>query len=348
MKTGTCRCGNRIFFANVQCVGCEATLGRCNECKSLASFSAKTDGWQCDLCDAVVQSCNNRSRGACNSLNAATGTYCRWCEFTTTVPNLQVPQNVPRWAALEAAKRRVLLELESLGLPPFAGSIGQAYPLRFQFLEDSVGQSGRLETTMTGHEQGLITINLQEADSVQRERLRVQFGEPQRTLIGHIRHEVGHYIDWSLASRVTADEYRQLFGNPHAIDYQQALRTYYEQGAPADWETKFVSQYAAAHPWEDFAETVNLYLDLMAIAVTANDQDLGKLGLGTLDLDFTSDAEQLVLAVLKVVVMVSEFNYDLGLPPLLPERLSPAVMDKLRFVHSLRNPALIDVPALSS
>jgi hypothetical protein len=162
----------------------------------------------------------------------------------------------------------------------------------------------------------------------------VQLGEPQRTLIGHLRHEAGHYIDWSWASRTALTEYQSLFGDPSAIDYKMAIEHHYEHGPPVDWESRCVSAYATMHPWEDFAETVNAYLDIMAIAVTARD-----LGRSELDVSPAADAYQLVDAVLEIVVEASEYNFDLGLLPLLPEQLSPTVIEKLAYVHSLRSPA---------
>ncbi len=331
MRTGHCRCGNRIFFSNQTCLGCRAVLGRCNECKSLTSFSTQDGTTTCDACHAEVHACVNQQHDVCNVFNAESDALCRWCQFTTVTPNLRNAENRLRWSRLEAAKRRLLMELDNLGLPPFVGDLQQSHPLRFQFLADSTDAKNDPVNVITGHDAGLITININEADSVQREKLRVQLGEPQRTLIGHMRHEVGHYIDWSLASRAAADEYYRLFGDPDSIDYQQAMDKHYSNGPKRNWANEHVSAYATMHPWEDFAETVNAYLDIMAIATTANDQ-----GLGQLDLSSTADASKLVHEVLEIVVLVSEFNFDLGLLPLFPERLPPPVIEKIAFVHGLR------------
>jgi len=46
---------------------------------------------------------------------------------------------------------------------------------------------------LTSHCNGLITLNIAEADDAERERRRVKFHEPYRTLLGHLRHEVAHY-----------------------------------------------------------------------------------------------------------------------------------------------------------
>lgn len=286
----------------------------------------------CDACQSIVHACVNQTHGVCHCFNEAPKKLCRWCEFTNVIPPLSQTESIARWRAMESAKRRLLLQLEDLRLPPFIADTLQTHPLRFDFLEDSVDAEGKPKKVTTGHENGLITINLAEADSVHRERLRVQFGEPQRTLIGHMRHEVGHYIDWAWASRVAAKKYHSLFGDPDAVDYSEAMKRHYEQGPPTDWHDNHASAYATMHPWEDFAETVNLYLDIMAIATTAN--DIGGQGL---DLSPETDAAKLVKSVLDIVIQVSEYNFDLGLLPLLPERLSPMVVHKLSYVHSLRS-----------
>ncbi len=343
MKTGRCRCGNRIFFNNHRCLTCDAVLGHCLPCGSLTSFSDDKQSSICDTCGTVVHACTNQSHGVCNSFNKSPNTLCRFCEFTSVIPPLKQPESVRRWAMMESAKRRLLSQLEDLSLPPFIDDVQQTHPLSFEFLENSVDACGQTKNVTTGHEHGLITINLAEADSVHRERLRVDLGEPQRTLIGHMRHEIGHYIDWSWACRMAADEYRALFGDPDSIDYSEAMKRHYDEGPPSNWANHYVSAYATMHPWEDFAETVNVYLDIMAIATTATE-----LGQSELDLSATADAGQLVSSVLKIVVEVSEYNFDLGLMPLLPERIPPAVIEKLAYVHALRSKAISPVASSSS
>ncbi len=343
MKTGTCSCGNRIFFNNHRCIACDAALGRCIPCSSLTSFSHSEQSSTCDTCGSMVYACTNQAHGVCRSFNESRGMLCRFCEFTRVIPPLDHPESVHRWATIESDKRRLILQLEDLSLPPFIDDLQQSHPLSFEFLEDTVNVCGQAGNVITGHENGLITINLAEADSVHRERVRVELNEPQRTLIGHMRHEIGHYIDWSWASRVASEEYRQLFGDPAAFDYDDAIKRHYEHGPPSNWATNYVSAYATMHPWEDFAETVNVYLDIMAIATTSND-----LGRSELDLSVFADAELLVRSVLKIVVEVSEYNFDLGLTPLLTERIPPAVIDKLAYVHALRSKVLIPTTTSSS
>ncbi|TWT52364.1 putative zinc-binding metallopeptidase [Allorhodopirellula solitaria] len=331
MKTGTCRCGRRIFFNNHSCLACEAILGRCDECRSLTSFTSHGEHAECDVCHTSVHACENQNFHVCRSYVSDADKLCQWCQFTAVTPDTSIPQQVSQWATMESAKRRLLLELHRLSLPPYVDNLTESHPLSFLFLADTVDEQGNEKRIITGHDQGVITINLAEADSVHRERTRVELGEPQRTLIGHMRHEVGHYIDWAWAMQVDPEGYHALFGDPQAIDYSQAMDHHYQNGAPENWAENHVSAYATMHPWEDFAETANLYLDIMAIATTANDQDRAHF-----DLSPQADMPKLVNEILQIVVEASEYNCDLGLAPLLPEQLPPAVIEKLAYVHSLR------------
>ncbi len=338
MKTGQCQCGNRLFFGNFSCLQCNRTVGRCDPCETLTGFDKQSDGsFVCAACRRACHPCDNREQLACNSLIGQKSSRCRWCQFTSVTPDLTQSNNVARWVELERAKRRLLIELHSLNLPPFLSELSQTHPLSFQFLEDVSLPGGSIQKVLTGHDCGVIVVNALEADSVHRESVRVSLGEPQRTLIGHMRHEAGHYIDWSFASRVAPQEYNQLFGDPGAVNYDLAMQNHYQHGAPPNWAESFVSAYATMHPWEDFAETVNVYLDIMAIGETANDQ-----GLARIDLTAQVTAQSIVKEILRIATMVSEFNFDFGLLPLLPERLRPKVIDKLAYVHRLRSTAMVE------
>lgn len=332
MRTGHCRCKRRIYFANHLCLQCGAELGLCEHCGALTSFQTGEGETTCDHCEQPVYACVNQQYQVCRTFTMAAESLCCWCEFTEAIPSTENPKHMARWARLELAKRQLLIQLEQLGLPPFRANLQQDYPLRFAFLADEQSPTGEKQKVMTGHQEGLITINLAEADSVHRERVRVNLREPQRTLIGHMRHEVGHYFDWAWASRFALPEYIRLFGDPSAVDYQQALDKHYEQGPPADWAESYVSAYATMHPWEDFAETVNAYLDLMALATTAVEQHRLQL-----DLSAQGKMDKIVKAVLELVVEVSQYNFDLGLQPLLPEQLAAPVVKKLQYVHRLRS-----------
>ena len=125
---------------------------------------------------------------------------------------------------------------------------------------------------LTGHLNGVVTINVSEADDAERERRRAGLAEPYRTLLGHMRHEVGHYY-WKRLVTGDADRlarFRELFGDDRD-DYAAALTRHYQSGPPQDWQDRFVSAYASAHAWEDWAETWAHYLhmtDTIEIAAT--------------------------------------------------------------------------------
>src|SRR6185436_17928775 len=182
---------------------------------------------------------------------------CRSCRLDKVIPNLANAGAKEGWHRLESAKRRLLYTLIDLGLP--------VEGLAFQFLEDAPGGN----KVFTGHEGGVITINVAEADDPFREKMRVQMGEAYRTLLGHFRHEVGHHYWERLVSQ--SDRlagFRERFGDERA-DYDQARQRHYEQGPPADWGTRFVSVYASMHPWEDWAETWAHYLHMTDTLETA-------------------------------------------------------------------------------
>ena len=122
---------------------------------------------------------------------------------------------------------------------------------------------------VTGHADGVITLDLAESDDVHRERRRAELGEPYRTLLGHFRHEIGHYYWPILVERAGAlERCRALFGDERA-DYGEALERHYADGPPADWAERHVSAYATMHPWEDWAETFAHYLHIRDTLQTA-------------------------------------------------------------------------------
>ncbi|OYW17694.1 MAG: hypothetical protein B7Z52_06345, partial [Burkholderiales bacterium 12-64-5] len=122
-------------------------------------------------------------------------------------------------------------------------------------------------TVTTGHLNGVITVNLEEADDTYRQFNRQQLGESSRTLLGHFRHESAHYLWQRHLSELAWDDplrlaFRERFGDEW-LDYAAALSTYYKDGAPADWAQNYISAYASSHPWEDWAETWAHYLQII-------------------------------------------------------------------------------------
>src|SRR5262249_30524798 len=243
-----------------------------------------------------------------------------------------------RWRALEGAKHRLFYTLIQLRLPVETQSENPG-GLAFQFLAD-VGPA-QLDV-LTGHARGVITINLAEADDAERERRRQQMGELYRTLLGHFRHEIGHYYwDRLILDTPHLEEFRRMFGDERQ-DYASALQSYYASGAPADWPERYISAYASSHPWEDFAETWAHYFHMIDTLETAHVVGLAinpKLPLSPgAVFDFhprDTDMSRLVEAWLALTFAVNSLNRSMGLHDLYPFVLGPAAVAKLAFVHKL-------------
>jgi hypothetical protein len=333
MRRGTCKCKNRLYIGNTVCLCCSSQVGWCERCRQVTSVDVQGDENICTLCMTKVAFCKHRE-SHCNvlmSTESQQSDVCSICLFTKTIPDSSIPQNKLQWAALESAKRRFLLELQDLEMPPFSPNWQPRMPLFFEFKSDIVDDDGEVTTVYTGHSEGVITINTKEADPVFREQSRVDFGEPQRTLIGHMRHEYGHYVDLCCLSDFHRPAYIALFGDPNEVDYQTAKEQYYSQGPRSEWRTEFASAYASMHPWEDFAESMNLYLDIMAIRATAIDLSQGHWNNGP-----EKSFSDIVHDVLRVATAVSEYNADMGLLPLLPEAINDRVLQKIDFIDKLR------------
>ena len=207
--------------------------------------------------------CTNAAYSACNWLISATSseTLCTACRHNRTIPDLTVNENMRRWRNLEFAKHRMFYSLLRLKLPMANRVDDPAHGLAFDFLGEAPAVG--LTHVLTGHEDGVITIDIAEADDDQREKLRQAMSESYRTLLGHFRHEIGHYF-WGRLVRdgEQIQGFRELFGDERA-DYGQALHAHYASGPPADWQDRYISRYASAHPWEDFAETWSHYLHIV-------------------------------------------------------------------------------------
>jgi hypothetical protein len=190
---------------------------------------------------------------------------CESCRITRVIPNLADAAHRAAWYRLEVAKRRLLFTLIELGVPMPDRIADPERGLAFEFLADADAEA----PVLTGHADGVITVNIAEADDAERERRRTAMHEPYRTLLGHMRHESGHYYwDRLIGNTAEVDEFRSLFGDERG-DYAAALRAYYDRGAPADWQERFVSAYASSHPWEDWAETWAQYLHMVDTLETA-------------------------------------------------------------------------------
>ncbi|MGE3772526.1 MAG: putative zinc-binding metallopeptidase [Gammaproteobacteria bacterium] len=340
MRRYTCVCGQRLAFDNVQCLACSRRLAFAPERLAMLALEADAAHWRIagDSAAAPRRLCRNYAEAAvCNWLCPpdATSAYCTSCALSHEIPDLGVDGNLARWARIEAAKRRLVYDLLALGLP-FDAAVaadGSALPaLSFAFLADTPAQH-----VVTGHVDGRITLSIAEADDAKRAEIRDALGEPYRTLLGHLRHESGHYYFARLVAHAPAlARFRTLFGDETG-DYAAALDRHYREGAPADWPEAYVSAYASAHPHEDWAETWAHYLHIRDTLDTARAH-----GMSVADCVIAPDAahpqrafEDLIAAWLPVTLAVNELNRSMGLPDMYPFVLPPAALAKLEFVHDL-------------
>jgi hypothetical protein len=347
MRLFNCQhCRNLLYFENRQCEVCGHRLGYMPRRGLLTALEPQGEGWETVAAPkAGVRFCDNAQYDACNWLIPADSPdrFCPACRHNRTIPDLSVPENLEAWRKLELAMHRLFYTLLKLRLPIADRQQDPEHGLVFDILADPPAQEG--PKVMTGHDNGLITLALAEADDAQREQRRQQMGEPYRTLLGHLRHEVGHYF-WDVLVRDAGklDECRAVFGDD-TLDYGEALKIHYDQGAPPDWQNSFISEYATTHPWEDFAETWAHYLHIIdtletakafGVQVAPEADKTGELQAdGELDPYKEADIERLVADWLPLTFAVNNLNRSMGQPDLYPFILSKPAIAKLGFIHDL-------------
>lgn len=346
MRTFSCNCGQTLFFENSQCIKCGAELGYCPSCTSITPLNALSDGtFRCanPSCKVLLKKCANYAEyNVCNRCiivpenGIEPSNFCDCCRYNQTIPDLSVPGNLDKWYRLEAAKRRLFYDLELLGLPHGTAMEGINPPLSFDFKADIIPSQdfwrymGNEERVYTGHANGKITINIREADEVERERLRVDMGEAHRTLIGHFRHEIGHYY-WDVLIKGQNEEiFRREFGDPFKPSYSEALDLYHSRGPRSDWPRSFVTAYASMHPWEDWAETFAVFLDMVSALETAT--HIGLLAPQAFNLD---DMSSMMTQYQQLGIALNEMSRTMGLLDTVPEILVDAVAAKIKFIHKI-------------
>ena len=347
MKLFQCqKCGQLLHFENTSCERCGSPLGYLPQRETMTALAVGRESrhapetiWRALADQQDYRLCANSAHAVCNWLLPATlpDLYCAACRHNRTIPDLSLPQNVNNWRAVEVAKHRLFYTLLQLRLP-LATKAQSPDGLAFEFLSDAGAASDR-GPVLTGHAGGVITINLAEADDAERERRRGQMGEPYRTLLGHFRHEIGHYYwDRLIAGTPRLEEFRRLFGDERK-NYAQAVQDHYAHGAPADWAVRFISAYASAHPWEDFAESFAHYFHMVDTLETAHVFGLAvsprlPQGPGAV-FDFhprDADTKQLVEAWVALTFAVNAINRSMGLHDLYPFVLNAPAVAKLGFV----------------
>lgn len=349
MKAFQCTCGQPLFFHNGVCLGCGAAIAYDPTSRLLGTLEPRDDGTWTLAIDTrnpqpAFRFCEHRTGAAvCNWLIPAqrSDTACLSCRLTRMLPDLSDPRNVVRLEALETAKRRVLYGLQACGLAIVPMDEDPGCGLAFDLLEALPGGA----RVVTGHVAGVITVNVAEADADYRERNRESFKEPYRTLIGHLRHEIGHYY-WDLLVRDSdwLPRFRGLFGDERT-DYALALRSYYDSGPQLDWPERFISGYAAAHPWEDWAESWAHYLHLRATLQTVESFSLDTSKTPFQITPFEPDAlydpdTPTAIAFLGwintwvvLTTVLNETARSMGQPDVYPFVMNRAAVTKLHFVQ---------------
>lgn len=351
MKVFNCsNCGQPVYFQNSVCMSCGCTLAYLPELRDMRALVQEPDGaWRVVsgeisapgverylLCQNYVQ------HQVCNWAIATSDaqTYCRACRQTEVIPDLDVPGNHEAWARLELAKRRLVHSLMELGLPVASRAEDPDHGIAYRFMNDTgPGPEGAV---LTGHADGVITINAAEADDVERERRRHSLHEPYRTLLGHFRHEVGHYY-WPLLvpEQRRLRRYRKLFGSERR-SYARALKHHYQNGPAPDWPQRCISAYASSHSWEDWAETFAHYLHMRDALDTAASNGVTLHAPNGASVHLMQpvpaadpeDAFDLMIADwLALARALNNLSRSLGQTDAYPFVLAPAVIEKLRFVH---------------
>ncbi len=360
MKNYRCTCGQVIFFENTQCTACQRRLGYDPEKGILLALDplVDSDGTQSNLWkevggEQVYRLCQNEiDYHTCNWLvPSSEGRYCLSCGLNQIVPGVEtIYQSLRKrqwWGAMEQAKRRLIYTLLQLGLPVKNKMDDPASGLAFAFLEDQRSNPRvHEEHVLTGHFKGLITVNLAEADNALRERARQKMGEPYRTLLGHFRHESGHYYFNRL---VWADndvkEFRSLFGDER-IDYEQSLANYYTDGVDTAWQSDMISSYAKSHPSEDWAECWAHYLHMIDTLETAS--EYGLVRAPETQNGAALDIEWCFSEWAGVTVTLNALNRSMGLADAYPFVLSAQTLNKLRFVHRMVYPNWMPTQTVAS
>ncbi|MEE4278449.1 MAG: putative zinc-binding metallopeptidase [Halieaceae bacterium] len=332
MRRFTCDCGAPVFFENTFCFNCGSALGFDPERSDMLTLADWGQGTYHDLLGNAFRYCSNGEEfGVCNWLRPADadGAFCRACQFNRTVPDQSREENQRRWLALERAKKRLFYTLQQLNLPLISGWRDPQHGLLLDFIEDARSSDKFPETFVTtGYLGGVITINALEADDAARVATQYELGESYRTVLGHLRHESGHYY-WSL---LNADahllwEFRDLFGDERD-DYGEALDRHYAKGPPADWQDRFISAYASAHPSEDWAECWGHYLHIFDALDTAWSQKLIGVQPAVMSM-----AER-VGAWTRISLMLNELNRSIGRGDAYPFVINDLVTEKLEFVDA--------------
>jgi hypothetical protein len=374
-----CETQPELFFDSFECLVCGRLAGYSYELSRVTGFdqTQESDVYHCSITRLLYRPCENFTRlHVCNGMvpvgkNKASDSLCLWCRYNETIPDLSIQNHLLLWSKMEGAKRRTLHTLTRVGLEFPNRHQDPKLGLGFRFITDRDAadhfQSSvpNCDPVYTGHKQGLITINLAEADDVARARARIGLDERYRTLIGHFRHEIGHYYWDRLVSphpgRLAS--FRALFMDER-IPYQAALDHHYQEGSPTDWSENHISAYASMHPWEDWAETWAHYMHMVDTLETAKafgfhikspplsasshgEEEAEAFSIENLPLpqetpswsvgwtDPNPSIEPMMIAWIQFTIGLNALNRSMGMQDAYPFVLTDKVKQKLAFIHQV-------------
>lgn len=347
MQIFTCSaCEQPVYFENTICFNCESSLGFNPKAMEMVALNEEGKSKRLDKMGRGYKFCKNHQFHVCNWLlpDNDKDEFCAACQLNRIIPNLSNPEYHARWAKLEEAKHRLVYAMFKLDLPIISKRENREDGLSFEFKSDSENPKG--QRVLTGHASGVITLNIAEADDVEREMARHQMDEVYRTLLGHFRHEVAHYY-WEVLIAKYPDRLercRAVFGDDR-IDYSEALQQHYAKPANDDWKESFISKYAAAHAWEDWAESWAHYMHIVDTLETANafgvsirpraaegDSMEAKVSFNAYN---TKNFKWIYDQWLPVTNLMNNMNKSMGLKELYPFVINSTVYKKLEFVHQI-------------
>ena len=349
MKLFQCtNCKNTVVFENNKCVNCGYFLGYSSYYNKIVALDTNASKWQVlELDGKTYEYCENYKHKVCNWLvDVSRGRkFCLACSLNRTIPHILADANLAKWKHIEIAKHRLVYQLLRFSLPVVSKIGDDLKGFCFDFLarEDLPEES---KDTKTGHANGVITLLISEADPVVREQVKQQMAERYRTLLGHFRHEVGHYF-WDLLIRDNPDileEFRIIFGD-ESKSYADALTNHYNNGPQANWQQNFISKYASSQPWEDWAETWSHYLHLTDVLETAynfglrsNPKITAKQNIkmnASFDPYKETSFEKIMDTGIPLLFTLNSMNRSMGEDDPYPFIISKPVERKLEFIHDL-------------
>ena len=350
MKLFRCdNCGNAIHFDNRVCVNCGFRLGFVPEALGLYAIQpdpAQSDRWRrVDQQQYLYRFCPNAQWDICNWLipSESPETFCQACRYNGLVPDPKTEVGLKRWRAIGEAQRHLFYSFLRWDLPRPGRQEDPVSGLVFDLKDDDILPDGTCKPALIGHDEGRIVIRTAEADDATRELMREQLNEPYRTLLGHFRHETGHFI-WNklVRDQNKFDSFRAVFGDERA-DYDQAIQAHYTNGPPVNWQNAYISDYATTHPWEDFAECFAHNLHIVDSLETAHIYGIALAPIShgemtayaNFDPYSVLDFERIAEVWIPLSVALNSIHHSMGERDLYPFILTPQVKTKLAYVHSL-------------